>query len=62
MCFMDDVCRALRISRRTLERMRRLGPWPIRELPVLDKRPRWSGADVERFICEGRTGPRRGRQ
>lgn len=53
-CFLDDVARALRMSRRTLEKRRRAGVFPIRELPRLDKRPRWSGADVREFLATKR--------
>lgn len=60
-CFVEDVCEALRISRRTLERLRRHRAFPIAELPALDKRPRWSGAAVERFIAEGESVLRRHR-
>jgi hypothetical protein len=49
-CFVEDVCRLLRISRRTLQRLRRAGAFPIEELGGLDKRPRWSGAKVTAFI------------
>ena len=49
-CFLDDLSRVLRVSRRTLERLRRHNALPIRELPALDKRPRWSGADVQKFL------------
>lgn len=49
-CFIEDVCRVLRISRRTLERLRRHRVFPIEEMGGLDKRPRWSGAKVTAFI------------
>jgi hypothetical protein len=49
-CLVDDVCRLLKISRSTLTRLRRARAFPIKELPALDKHPRWSGADVQRFI------------
>lgn len=49
-CFLEDVCRLLRVSRRTVERLRRHRAFPIPELPALDKRPRWSGAAVQRFL------------
>lgn len=53
-CFLNDLARILRTSRRTLERMRRYGSLPIDELPALDKRPRWSGEAVRRFL-DGQT-------
>lgn len=49
-CFVTDLARILRISRTTIDRMRRYRSFPIRELPVLDKRPRWSGTAVRRFL------------
>lgn len=48
--FIEDLSRVLRVSRRTIERLRRHGAFPIAELPSLDKRPRWSGADVLRYL------------
>ena len=60
-CLLGDVCRHLRISRSTLKRLRRAHAFPIRELPSLDKHPRWSGADVRRFI-EGEQQLERGRR
>lgn len=59
-CFMEDVCTHLRMSLRTLKRLRRAGAFPIKELPTLDKRPRWSGADVQAFLDGKRTVPTRG--
>lgn len=56
-CFLEDVCRILRISRRTAERLRRHRAFPIAELPSLDKRPRWSGAAVTAFLTR-QTSPR----
>lgn len=55
-CFLDDVAAALRVSRRTIEKLRRHGAFPIRELPSLDKRPRWSGADVRAYLEHKPTG------
>lgn len=48
--FDADVCAELRISRRTLERRRRAGSFPIPELPSLDKRHRYARADVDAFL------------
>ena len=48
--FLDDVAALLRVSRSTIERRRRQGTFPIPELPPLDRRPRWSRGDVERFL------------
>jgi hypothetical protein len=49
-CFLDDLARILRTSRRTIEKLRRHRCFPIQELPALDKRPRWSGAAVAAFL------------
>jgi hypothetical protein len=57
---LEDLCRVLRISRSTLNRLRRSGAFPIQELPSLDKHPRWSGAEVTRFL-EGERQLARGR-
>jgi len=57
-CFLDDVARILRMSRRTIEKLRRHGAFPIRELPALDKRPRWTGAAVRKFLSESQPSTR----
>lgn len=49
--FIEDVSRELRVSRRTIDRLRRHRAFPIPELPSLDKRPRWSRADVDRYLA-----------
>lgn len=54
-CFLEDLARILRISRRTIEKRRRARVFPIRELPALDSRPRWSGEDVRRYLAHQRT-------
>lgn len=48
--FLEDLPGLLRVSRRTIERLRRQGAFPIAELPSLDKRPRWSGTQIQRFL------------
>jgi hypothetical protein len=50
--FLDDLARALRTSRRTLENLRRHGALKqlLPELPSIDKRPRWSRDAVLRFL------------
>lgn len=50
-CLVSDLARVLRMSERTIRRMRRHGAFPIRELPSLDRRPRWSGEDVRKFLA-----------
>jgi predicted site-specific integrase-resolvase len=58
--FLDEVCGFLRVSRRTAERLRRYGAFPIPELRALDKRPRFSGADILRYL-EGQSSVRHAR-
>lgn len=54
-CFIDDLCRVLRVSRTTVEKLRRHQVFPIPELlPALDKRPRWSRDAVQAFLASGR--------
>lgn len=48
--FFDEVCERLRVSQRTGKRLRRVGAFPIPELPRLDKRPRFSSRDVEAYL------------
>ena len=50
-CLIDDLSRLLKISRSTVKRLRRNGAFPIPELPSLDKHPRWSGVDVQKFLA-----------
>ncbi len=52
-CFVEDVCDALRLSRRSFERLLRHGAFPVPELPRMDRRHRWSGAAVQAFIESG---------
>lgn len=49
--FLDDICRELRTSKRTVQRLRRHGTFPIRELQAIDKRPRWSRAAVDEYLA-----------
>jgi hypothetical protein len=49
--FIEDLARELRTSVTTLRRLRRYGVCPIEELPSLDKRPRWSGEAVRRYLA-----------
>jgi hypothetical protein len=57
-CFIADVARALRTSETTVRKLRRHRAFPIEELPSIDKRPRWSGAAVRRYL-DGQTESRR---
>lgn len=57
--FIEDLCRELRVARRTVERLRADGQFPIPEiLPRLDDRPRWSTAKVDAYV-EGQRELRR---
>lgn len=49
-CFIDDVAYHIKSSRRTINRLRRHGAFPIPELPSIDHRARWSGELVKRYI------------
>jgi hypothetical protein len=51
MLFVDDLARVLRMSRRSIERMRRQRVFPIPEIHSLDSRPRWSRTAVEHFLA-----------
>lgn len=55
--FLEDVCRELRVNRRTVERLRRYGAFPIKELRPLDKRPRWSRAAVDAYLADEQAPP-----
>lgn len=50
--FIADLVRELRVSRTTIEKLRRFGCFPIPELRSLDKRPRWSRAAVDAFLAD----------
>ncbi len=52
-----DLCRALRLSRAQYQRLRRAGTFPIPQLPGLDKRARFSGEMVRRYLA-GEVVPR----
>lgn len=56
--FIEDVARELRISRRSIERLRSERSFPIPELESLDKRPRWSRVAVDRYLAGERTPKR----
>lgn len=58
-CFIDDLARALRTSRRSIERRLAVGTFPIRPLPSIDSRRRWSGEDVRQFIANQERRPLR---
>lgn len=48
--FIEELSGFLRVSRRTIERARRHGTFPIPELSSLDKRPRWSGESILAYL------------
>lgn len=54
--FLDpDICAALRIGLTTLKKLRRLGAFPIPELPALDKRHRYARQDVIAYLSRTTT-------
>lgn len=55
-CFVEDLARILKTSRATIDRRRKHGSFPIPELPAFDKRPRWAGVVVRRYLETGLTG------
>ena len=52
----DDLARALRCSTRTIRRRLAVGTFPIRPLPAIHSRPRWSGEDVRQFLAGAPVG------
>jgi hypothetical protein len=50
-CLIDDVARILKTSVRTIKRRLRCGAFPIPELPSIDKKHRWSGESVRRYVA-----------
>lgn len=55
--FDADICKELRISVRTLNRLRRGGAFPIPELSSLDKRHRYSRLDVNAYLAREKMNP-----
>jgi hypothetical protein len=49
--FDADICQLLDLSLRTLKRRRRVGKFPIPELPSLDRKHRYARRDVEAFLA-----------
>lgn len=49
-CYLADLHRILGISFSQIHALRQAGVFPIAELPRLDRRPRWSGEAVRRYI------------
>jgi len=52
----DELARALHCSRRSIERRLAVGTFPIRPLPAIHSRRRWSGEDVRQFLLNAQTG------
>ncbi len=50
--FVADIAKLFRTSRRTIDRRRTMGTFPIPELPSIDTKPRWSKTAVMRFLSE----------
>lgn len=59
--FDPDLAKLLRTSDRTVKRLKAIGALPIRQLPHIDKRSRYSRQDVVEFLERGATAikPRR---
>lgn len=49
-CFIDDVARILRMSRRTVITLANSGALPVVELERIGGRRRWSGASLEKVL------------
>lgn len=61
-CSIADVCRLLDISPGQFFALRKEGTFPIPEIePRLDRRPRFSGEDVRRYLA-GEFAPMRRRR
>lgn len=59
--FIDDLATLFRTSRRTIDRRRKNGTFPVAELPAIDNKPRWSKAAVMRFLSQSREAESRKR-
>lgn len=58
--FIEDLATLFGTSRRTIDRRRKGGTFPIPELPAIDNKPRWSKEAVTRFLSESsETKPRK---
>ena len=56
-CFVEDVASRLLMSRRTADRLRESGRFPLRALD-LPGRPRWSGYDLLAYLQGTTSGSR----
>lgn len=53
-CTIEDICRILQLSESQFFNLRKQGVFPIPEIqPRLDKRPRFRGVDVRRYVNGG---------
>lgn len=51
--FLEDIARGLGTSTRTIQRRLRAGTFPLRQLRGIDKRPRFSRVEYERYLERG---------
>lgn len=56
--FIDDLAKALRCSRSTIEKQRREHGNLPPEMPTIDKRPRWDKATVRAWKAQTQSGQR----
>lgn len=54
-----EVARVLRVSVRQVQILEKAGRFPIPRLPSLDKKPRYAGEQVKRFVGGMSPQPRR---
>jgi excisionase family DNA binding protein len=52
-----ELARQLQTSTKTIRRLRRAGAMPIPEVHGIDKKLRWSRAEVEKFVARGGVMP-----
>jgi hypothetical protein len=57
--FIDDLADVFHTSRRTIQRRRAHGVFPIPELDSIDNRPRWSGAEILKYLERQNQAPAR---
>ena len=56
--FLDDLAKALRCSRTTIEKQRREHGNLPPEMPAIDKRPRWAKGTVRAWMAQTDTATR----
>lgn len=52
--FVDDIARLMRTSPRTVRRRLAAGTFPLRPLPSIDKRERFSRVQYEQLLANGK--------